>query len=240
MVGSSVYLSRNELEQIAQPIIEQYKQRCVPQLHMLYSVDPAALAEMLGYKVEYAYLTQDGSILGQTASVPLWTTIINTTLGETYYYLDSKTILIDKRLLCNPKANGRRNFTIAHELAHLLLNQRHSVLSDTQFRHCCYNRQITKKKVTNWYEWQADILAVALLLPADAVDQAMFMFGLGTKMKVLSRKYSRYKYDSFCEMAHFLGVSKTTLAYRMEQLGLLERNCLVEEARQKQGVVCYG
>lgn len=41
-------------------------------------------------------------------------------------------------------------------------------------------------------------------------------------------------------MAQFLGVSKTTLAYRMEHLGLLERNYLVKEAQQKRGVVCYG
>ena len=240
MGSSTIYFSRNELEQMAQPVIEQYKQQCVPQHHMLYNVDPTALAEMLGYKVEYAYLTQDGSILGQTASIPLWTTVIDPTIGKTYYFLDGTTILIDKRLLCNPKLNGRRNFTIAHELAHLLLNQRYSVLGDTQYRHCYYNRQIVKKKVNDWYEWQADVLAAALLLPPDALDMAMFWFGLGSKMKVLSRKYSQYRYERFCEMAQALGVSKTTLAYRMEQLGLLERNYLVAEAQERRKVACYG
>ena len=200
MGSSTIYFSRNELEQMAKPVIDQYKQQCVPQYHMVYNVDPTALAEMLGYKVEYAYLTQDGSILGQTASVPLWTTVVDPTIGKTYYFLDGNTILIDKRLLCNPNLIGRRNFTsprnvgrknftIAHELAHLLLNQRYSVLGDTQYRHCYYNRQIVKKKVTDWYEWQADVLATALLLPPEALDLAMFWFGLGSKMKVLSRKY---------------------------------------------------
>lgn len=87
----------------------------------------------------------------------------------------------------------------------------------------------------NWYEWQADALATALLLPPDALDEAMFVFGLGSKMKVLSRKYSQYKYDAFCDMAEFLQVSKTTLAFRMEQLGLLERNYLIKEAQQRRG-----
>jgi hypothetical protein len=41
-------------------------------------------------------------------------------------------------------------------------------------------------------------------------------------------------------MAQFLGASKTALAYRMEQLGLLERNYLIDEARQKLGVVYHG
>lgn len=240
MEGSAVYLSRSELEQMAQPIIQQYKQKYLPKGYMFYDVDPTALAEMLGYQVEYAYLTQDGSILGQTASVPLWITVINTTLGETYYYLDGKTILIDKRLLCNPEANGRRNFTIAHELAHLLLNQRYSFLYDPQYPHFCYNRLIVKKKVTDWYEWQADTLAAALLLPPDALDLAMFWFGLGDKMKVLSRKYSQNRYERFCEMARALGVSRTALAYRMERLGLLERNYLVKEAQERRRMTCYG
>lgn len=240
MNASTPYLSYRELEGIAQTVIERYKLERVPQRHLCYNVDPTELAEMLDCKIKYAYLSQDGSILGQTAAVPLWTTVIDSISGETYYFLDGKTILVEKRLLCNPYTIGRKNFTIAHELAHLLLNQRYPAMSDPQYRHNCYNRKTKQKRISNWYEWQADTLAVALLLPADAVDQAMFVFGLGTKMKVLSRKYSRYKYDCFCEMAQFLGVSKTTLAYRMEQLGLLERNCLLEEAMQKQGVACYG
>lgn len=239
MDASTSHLSRRELEQIAQPIIEQYKQKYVPLRHLCYRVNPPELAELLGYKVEYAYLTQDGSILGQTASVPLWTTVINITLGETYYHLDGKTILVEKRLLCNPQANGCKNFTIAHELAHLILNQRYPSMYDSQYRHCCFNRKTSKKRVYDWYEWQADTLAVSLLLPPDAIEAAMFMFGLGSKMKVLSRKYSQRRYELFCEMAQFLGVSKTTLAYRMENLGLLERNYLIKEAQQRRGIV-YG
>jgi len=237
---ATMYLSRKDLEQFAQSVIERYKCACIPQRHLCYNVDPTELANLLGYKVEYAYLTQDGSILGQTATIPLWTTIIDATLGETYYYLDGQTILIEKRLLCNPLSIGRRNFTIAHELSHLLLNQRYPSLRDSLYRHCCFNRKIVKQEVTDWYEWQADALAAALLLPLDAIESAMFMYGLGNKMKVLSRKYSQNRYESFCCMAQFLGVSKTTLAYRMEQLGLLERNYLIEEAQQKRGVVCNG
>ena len=50
-------------------------------------------------------------------------------------------------------------------------------------------------------------------------------------MKLLSRKYSQNNYERFCEMADYLQVSRTALAYRMEQLGLLERNRLIEEAQ---------
>lgn len=228
-------LSRNDIEKIAQPIIDRYKQACVPQYRLCYNVDPTKLAEVLGFQVKYSHLTQDGSILGETASVPIWTTIMDATVDETYYFLDGKTILIEKRLLNNPRLVGCKNFTIAHELAHLILNSRCPKMHGTQFRPLCAYRKSSQNgnKISNWYEWQADTLAAALLLPRDALDEAMFVFGLGNKMKVLSRKYSQNNYENFCHMAEFLQVSRTTLAYRMEHLGLLERNYLVKEAQQR-------
>lgn len=231
------YLSRVDIEQIAKPTIEKYMHACVPEHHMCYRIDPTELASFLGFHIEYLQLTQDGSILGQTAVVPLWTTVIDPDVGETFCFLDGKTILIEKRLHDNLQLVGRKNFTIAHELAHQIINRKYSGMYDTQHGALCdYRRTVdNKKNVSNWHEWQADALAAALLLPPDALDKAMFLFGLGSKMKVLSRKFSRNNYDSFCGMADFFQVSKTTLAYRMEQLGLLERNYLIKEAQQRQG-----
>lgn len=239
MCIASSYLSRTDIEQIASPIVEKYKQVYVPQRHMCYRVDPTELAALLDFRIEYLYLTQDGSILGQTASVPLWTTVIHPVVGETFCFLDGKTILIEKRLHHNPRLAGRKNFTIAHELAHQIINRKYLDMYDTQYRTFCDYRRTAdnKKRVSNWYEWQADALAAALLLPPDALDEAMFLFGLGPKMKVLSRKYSQNKYEAFCDMAELLQVSKTTLAYRMEQLGLLERNYLIREAQQRRRVI---
>ena len=233
-------LSRADIEEMAKPIIEQYKQENVPKRHLCYRVDPTELAFILGVRIEYLQLTQDGSILGQTASAPLWTTVIDPAQGETFFFLDGKTILIEKRLQDNYRLVGRKNFTIAHELAHLIINRRYPGIYGLQDEPYCEYRRIEKKKVTDWYEWQADALAAALLIPPDALDEVLFFFGLDSKMKVLSRKYSRNKYDAFCEMAEFLQVSKTTLAFRMEQLGLLERNYLIKEAQQRLGGNQYG
>ena len=105
-----------------------------------------------------------------------------------------------------------------------------------------YNRnrsfKIYLKKFFNFclYSLLAGGLAACLLLPEDAVKDAMFVYGLGDKVKVLSRKYSEYKYQCFCEMADALGVSRSALSFRMEQLGLLERNELIAEARARRGV----
>lgn len=229
------YLSREQIEQIAEGIVCQYKRALVPQKHLCYFVDPTELASLLGYTIDYQYLTRDGSILGKTASDKLWITVYDANGNEIFYQLDDRTILIEKRLLFSPRNVGRKNFTIAHELAHQIINRKYPGASREDRRVFCDYRRSTKP-VGDWYEWQADALAASLLLPADAIKDAMFLFGLGEKMTVLSRKYSRRKYDYFCDMAEYLQVSKTALAYRMERLGLLQRNLLVKEALARKGV----
>ena len=237
-----VYFSRNDLETIADRIIEQYRHAFVPERHMCYQVDPTKLASLLGFHIEYVNITRDGSILGQTSSGSIWVPIIGPDQQEVLYLLDGKTILVEERLLLSQKCIGRRNFTIAHELAHQILNQGFIQAYGSQCRTFCdYRRSsVEHKKISDWYEWQADALAAALLLPLEVVQDYMFLFGLGKKMKVLSRKYSRNKYDSFCIMAESLQVSKTALAYRMEQFGLLERNLLIREALDRRGVKAHG
>ena len=52
------------------------------------------------------------------------------------------------------------------------------------------------------------------------------MFSLGEKVKTLNKVFFPKEYEHFSDMASFLGVSKTALAIRMKQLGLLENNHL--------------
>lgn len=228
------YLSRDDIERIAEPIIHRYKQAFVPERHLCYTVDPAQLATLLGYQIEYVHITKDGSILGQTSSGNIWTTIYDSNMNEVLFLLDGRTILIEERLAASPRSIGRKNFTIAHELAHQIINHLFPNLYGQQNRTFCDYRR-SSKPVTDWYEWQADTLAAALLLPPDAVRDGMFVCGLGEKMRLLSRKYSETNYHRFCDMADYLQVSRTALAYRMDQLGLLERNLLVQEAKARKG-----
>ena len=233
------HLSRNDIERIAKVVLNQYKVMFVPTQHICYTVDVTQLARMLGFRIEYVHITADGSILGQTSSGAVWTTIYDDNMNRMYFELDGSTILVEKRLLNDPRLEGRKNFTIAHEIAHQIINRKFPEMYDTQNRTFCdYRRSVKpKKKIADWHEWQADALAAALLLPLDALQDSMFMFGLGEKMKMLSRKYSDTRYKLFCEMADYLQVSRTALSYRMEQLGLLDHNRLVIEAEaRKKGV----
>ena len=234
-----VHLSRNDIERIAEVVLNQYKVMFVPTQHICYTVDVTQLARMLGFRIEYVHITADGSILGQTSSGAVWTTIYDDNMNRMYFELDGSTILIEKRLLNDPRMEGRKNFTIAHEIAHQILNRKYPEMYSAQNRTFCDYRRSTKpkKEIVDWHEWQADALAAALLLPFDVLQDSMFVFGLGEKMKMLSRKYSSTRFELFCEMADYLQVSRTALSYRMEQLGLLDNNQLVIEAeRRRKGV----
>lgn len=232
------YLSRADLDDYAERILYNFVKAEHPNGHLCYNVDPTRLAQFYGYNILYVPITRNGSILGQTSTGTMWTSIIDPNGNDIFFFLDGQTILIDERLSNDPKCYGRRNFTIAHELAHQFINRAYPEVYGTQSRIICDYRRSFKphKEITDWREWQADALAASLLLPKEAIEEAMFCFGLGEKINVLSKKYSEYKYKRFCEMAEFLQVSKSALAYRLEQLDLLERNCLIHEAQQRKGV----
>lgn len=229
------YLSRCDIEKIAEQVTRQYKKMYIPSHHICYAVDATKLAEMLGFKIEYFHITVDGSILGQTSSGRIWTEIYDEQMKKVFFELDGATILIEKRLLSSPKIAGRKNFTIAHEIAHQIINRLYPEMYNSQNRTFCDYRRSTKpkKEIVDWREWQADALAAALLLPMDVLRDSMFVFGLGEKMKMLSRKYSGTKFELFCEMADYLQISRTALSYRMEQLGLLDNNRLVIDAENR-------
>ena len=140
-------------------------------------------------------------------------------------------MLVDCRLRDSEKLVGRKNYTLAHEITHQVLykafpNAYHSANRLT----CDYRRtRNSHKKISNWVEWQADALAAALLMPKDAILDVMFLTGLGEHISTLSKKYTPNKYESFCRLAEVLGASKSALSFRMEQLGLLDRNLLYKQ-----------
>ena len=216
-------LSREDIEQIAGRVLSIYTEAYVPERHLCYQVNPEELADVLGLEVDYQIPSLDGSILGVTSPDEQYVPVYYDG-KECYYYLDGNTILIDARLCASPKTVGRKNYTLAHEIAHQILYKAFPDGYGPARRLMCDYRRTpeSRRKVTDWTEWQADVLAAALLMPKDAVLDGMFLAGLGEHIGTLSKKYTPNKYDSFCRLAEALGVSRSALAFRMEHLGLLE------------------
>ena len=79
----------------------------------------------------------------------------------------------------------------------------------------------TQYPVLDWEEWQTNELTSFLLLPKELVYRHMANVGLKDGISVLNRIYARKDYERFSEAAKRLGVSKTALAIRSSQLGLV-------------------
>ncbi len=108
-------------------------------------------------------------------------------------------------ILLNAKElRGRRNFTLAHELAHLLYNHGSSL---------CYI-PLKFSKVQRGIEYKANQVAVELLLPESGVVEDF-------KKRNLSSTPSE---NELAQMAYYKwGVSIQALGYRLENLDLIKR-----------------
>ncbi|MFH1336500.1 MAG: XRE family transcriptional regulator [Candidatus Zixiibacteriota bacterium] len=107
-------------------------------------------------------------------------------------------------ILLNAKElKGRRNFTLAHELAHLLYDDGSSVcyVSDASL--------LPRESI----ERKANQVAIKLLLPAEGISEDFLQ-------KDLSRKPQEKQLG---QLAGRWGVSIQALGYRLEDLGLIEK-----------------
>lgn len=71
-----LYLSRADIEGIAEGIITAYKAAFIPERRLCYRVDVLELAQMLGVRVDFQRLTPDGSVLGITTQEEACITIL--------------------------------------------------------------------------------------------------------------------------------------------------------------------
>lgn len=222
------YLSRNDIEAIGTQVFNAYKQlprhAGLPVTH----VDPAVLAaELCGYHIDHAHLSQDRMTLGMTSFNQVEVEVYSDSGQACLYYLDGSTILMEKDLKDNASSYGRYNFTLLHETAHQILarlfpNSTRAV----QNRIVCYRGRSPQYPIQDWGEWQADNLASALLLPVEVVMSALLRFDLEHGIEILNKIYRPKEYVRFCEMAEFLGASKQALAIRLKRLGLLKKDYL--------------
>ena len=146
------YLSREDLDNFAERILCDFVKTEYPKGHICYNVDPTRLAQFYGFNILYVTITRDGSVLGQTSIGEMWTPIIDPNGNDILFFLDGKTILIDERLTKDPKCYGRRNFTIAHELANQFINRTYPEVYGSQCRVISDYRRSTKPhtEITDW------------------------------------------------------------------------------------------
>lgn len=221
------YLSRNDIEGISRRVVSAYMK--LPQFSgkPVYRIDPEILIkDLLGLNIAYHHLSEDCSILGVTAPATIGIKIFDNKDGEDYYFLDGKTVLIERDLRDDKMQKGRCNFTLVHEASHQIFKMlfpKEYGANVCNRLHFCLSQSATKP-IIDWEEWQTNVLTSYILLPEHIVKKAMLLFSLGERIGVLNRIYSPTIYSRFSDMASFLGVSKKALSIRLSQLNLIENN----------------
>ena len=153
-------LSRNDLEKIATRIFNDYKHLSRLAGQEVDHVDPEILAcGLCGLHIDHFHLSKDGLTLGMTAFKEVGVEVYDNSGQPCFYYLDGRTLLIEKDLKDNPALHGRYHFTIAHETAHQILSVLYPTNRLIQNRIICYRGRSPQYPIHDWDEWQADNLA---------------------------------------------------------------------------------
>lgn len=215
-----LWLSRKDIEHISRRLLRDYLKK-VPQ--KVDHIDPADFAEkMCGLQFTFADISEAHDAIGLTATSGVIITIPQRDGTRLDYELDGKTAFIDQSLVAENQI-GRLNFTMMHEAAHQLFWMLYPEEYEAQTPRCVFRMtdEHTQYPVLDWEEWQTNVLTSFLLLPKELVYRHMANVGLKDGISVLNRIYARKDYECFSEAAKRLGVSKTALAIRSSQLGLL-------------------
>lgn len=138
-------------------------------------------------------------------------------------------IQLDQRLN-EPTRVGERNFTVAHECGHDLINwQDPNYVPDQTINYRIRSQRKELKTENDFREWQANVVASCLLLRPCLVDWTMFTFARKEKISVFGG-YTIYRIDRYIirMMAQYLGVSQECLRYRLDRLGYLDHKPIAE------------
>lgn len=147
--------------------------------------------------------------------------------------LKKHIILVDQAL---QKDRHKFNFTLAHELGHLILHRNLTFLPNESFiqepvntiKEAYYENNEAQSEV-ELLEWQANIFAIALLMPGQ-----IFQKKLKLVQKELSiRKPGRIRIDDqacnmstyytiISELSNFFGTSNLAVQDRLQKLNLIE------------------
>ncbi len=174
---------------------------------LMERLDAVRLAErILGISVSMVAFSGMYAPLGFTSAAGnVGVPVLDEDGREYWYFLDGNTILVEKRRACYRGSGDSYRFTVAHEVAHLLLD-----------------RHQTAMVSGNVMERQADDFATALLLPEKLVRLALFRFGFEGRVSPSVPGLSGNLCDRFLSMADFLGVSAEKLALRLRNLRMMD------------------
>ena len=215
-------ISNRELDELGDGLVRHYLAHSCMQA-TARCIDIEGLANFLGLTVTYeTFAEKDFDKIGflSDGKTPL---LVRRNGRIVSFLFPLGTIVLDVSLHAD-KESGRCRFTIAHELAHFMIDQHRPAAQ--------YHRTFDAEKkysvaemneLFNIVENQADRLAAAILMPRFMVDRALDDFYKGKRIPVYGQNIIAPKEDkAISRMAAQIGVSYSAMLIRLRQFGLLD------------------
>ena len=196
------YISAGTLEAIARKTLKRYHPNYLNQEPQAVPIEKL-VEDVFGLSIEYMCLVESGDELGRMIYDDGYTTRFNPEIDDyELVKVTAGTILVDARLLSDPKLYGRFRFTLAHELAHWILHK--EFFTGTKMAAATYG---IGNADNNAIEWQANYLATAILMPAGQVKRGFYRLRMQTSSHISA-------------LANIFEVSKQAVEIRLTELGL--------------------
>lgn len=215
-------ISNRELDELGDGLVRHYLAHSGMQA-TARCIDIEGLANFLGLTVTYeTFAEKDFDKIGflSDGKTPL---LVRRGGRVVSFLFPLGTIVLDVSLHAD-KESGRCRFTIAHEIAHFMIDQHRPAAQ--------YHRTFDAEKkysvaemneLFNIVENQADRLAAAILMPRFMVDRALDDFYKGKRIPVYGQNIIAPKEDkAISRMAAQIGVSYSAMLIRLRQFGLLD------------------
>ena len=215
-------ISNRELDELGDGLVRHYLAHSGMQA-TARCIDIVGLANFLGLTVTYeTFAEKDFDKIGflSDGKTPL---LVRRGGRVVSFLFPLGTIVLDVSLHAD-KESGRCRFTIAHEIAHFMIDQHRPAAQ--------YHRTFDAEKkysvaemneLFNIVENQADRLAAAILMPRFTVDRALDDFYKGKRIPVYGQNIIAPKEDkAISRMAAQIGVSYSAMLIRLRQFGLLD------------------
>lgn len=224
------YISRAEADELCDGLIQQYIGNGSP-VPTAINID-GFVRDFLRCTVIYeSFAEEDRDRIGFNGDGKKALRILkNGKVKEIVY--PRNTIVLDKYLL-NPGEDNHRRFILGHEAGHILAG-RINPDSPACFHHF-NDRERTEYTMADMrerysiYEWQANIIAAALLMPPFVMINALKRFNGGRRLPVYGENIFHPREKAILnKMATALQVSYTALVIRLRDLGMLKRHNVSE------------
>jgi Zn-dependent peptidase ImmA (M78 family) len=130
--------------------------------------------------------------------------------GNQYIIVPEDTILLDERLESKSELH-RRRFTIAHECAHQILARMEEDISRVySFRDL--------QSAEDWSEWQANVLAAALLIPRQELMKELNTGRRPFKPTIYGKRFNAMDYGGVKSLARKFCVSLSAMIIRLKEI----------------------